>query len=297
MIPLPKKPKLIKKEDNKGIFEIEGLFPGYGVTVGNTLRRVLLSSLEGAAITQVKIKSAPHEFSTIPGVLEDVIMILLNLKKINFRSFSEEPQTISLKVKGQKEVKAKDFKLTSELKLINSEQVIANLTKATAEFELECLVEKGIGYEPIEKREKEKAGVGVLPLDALYSPVKKVSMKVENMRIGKRTDFDKIILEVETNGVITPEEAFQKASDILLKQVSMLTTAFTENKKDETKVKIEDLDMAERTKKALLANKIKTISGLTKKTEKNLQEIEGLGKKAIEEIKEILKNMDLELKQ
>lgn len=239
MIPLPSKPKVSEKTDNRAIFEIAGLYPGYGVTLGNALRRVLLSSLEGAAITQVKIKNAPHEFSALSGVLEDVVMILLNVKKLSFRSFSDEPQTINLKVKGEKEVKAKDFKLTSELKLSDPDAHIATLTKPTADLEIEALVEKGVGYEPIERRERAKAEVGALPLDAFFTPVRKVSFTVESMRVGKRTDFDRLKIELETNGVLTPEEAFKKAADILVAQFSLLIEAFSqaEEKKSETKPK------------------------------------------------------------
>lgn len=301
MILLPQKPKLVQKKGDTGYFEIQGLYPGYGVTMGNTLRRVLLSSLEGGAITQAKIKGANHEFSTISGVLEDVVIILLNLKKLNFRSFSDEPQTIVLKVKGQKKVKAKDFKLTSEVKLANPEQHIATLTKATADIEIECLVEKGVGYEPVEKREQEKAEVGVLPIDAIFTPVRRVATFVENMRVGKRTDFDKLKVEIETNGVITPEEAFDKASQILLDHFSLISEAFSvpkEEPKEEVvkKIKLEDLKISERAKTALEKNKIKTIAGLVKKTEKDLLEFEGMGQKAVDEIKKALKKADQELK-
>jgi len=239
MIPLPSKPKVNEKTDNMAIFEIAGLYPGYGITLGNALRRVLLSSLEGAAVTQIKIKNAPHEFSAISGVLEDVVMILLNIKKLSFRSFSDEPQTITLKVKGEKEVKAKDFKLTSELKLSDPNAHIATLTKPTADLEIEALVEKGTGYEPIERRERAKSEVGALPLDAFFTPVRKINFTVESMRVGKRTDFDRLKLELETNGVLTPEEAFKKAADILVAQFSLLTEAFgqTEEKKEEVEPK------------------------------------------------------------
>jgi len=300
MIPLPSKPKLVQKKDNIGHFEIEGFYPGYGVTIGNTLRRILLSSLEGAAITQAKIKGAPHEFSTLSGVLEDVIVILLNLKKLNFKSFSEEPQTITLKVKGEKEVKAKDFKLTSELKLANPDQHIATLTKSTAELEIECLVEKGVGYEPIERREKEKSEVGVLPLDAIYAPIKRVKTGVENMRVGKRTDFDKLKIEIETNGVITPEEALNKATEILLQHCTQIAEPFSEEEKKEedvSKTKIEDLNISERTKNALTQNRMKTVASLVKKTENDILELEGLGEKGLKEVKKALKKLDLELKQ
>jgi DNA-directed RNA polymerase subunit alpha len=236
MISLPLKPKVIKKEKDKAIFEIEALYPGYGVTIGNSLRRVLLSSLEGAAITQVKIKNVAHEFSTIPGVLEDVVTIILNLKKLNFKIFTEEPQKASLKVKGEKKVKGSDFKLPTQLELVNKNNHIATLTTKKSELEMEIQVEKGIGYIPKEVREKEKIAVGTIFLDAIFTPVRRVSFRVENMRVGKMTDFDRLFLEIKTDSTFTPEEAFFQASDILLKHFSLFSQSF-EVKKEEKKKK------------------------------------------------------------
>ena len=221
MIPLPKPPKVIQKKGHTAWFEIEALYPGYGITIGNSLRRVLLSSLEGAAITQVKIKGVCHEFSTLPGVLEDVIVILLNLKKLRFKIFSAEPQTITLKEKGQKEVKAKNFKLPPQVELANPEAHIATLTSSKAELNLEAQIEKGVGYSPVEEREEKKVEVGVIPLDAVFSPVKKVRFQVENMRVGKRTDFDRLKIEIETDGTISPEQALKESSEILSNHFSL----------------------------------------------------------------------------
>jgi DNA-directed RNA polymerase subunit alpha len=239
MIPLPKEPKIVKKEKNKATFEIEALYPGYGVTIGNSLRRVLLSSLEGAAVTQMKIKGVSHEFSTIPGVLEDVVTIMLNLKQLRFKMIGDTPQRAVLKVKGEKEVKGSDFELPAQLELVNPDCHIATLTSKSAKIEMEILVEKGIGYLPREEREKEKLEIGVIPVDAIFTPVRKVAMKVENMRVGKRTDYDRLFLEVETDGTISPEEAFSKASEILVKHFSFLTESFKskEIKKHEEKKK------------------------------------------------------------
>jgi len=232
MIPLPSKPKIIKKGPNSATFVIEGLYPGYGVTLGNALRRVLLSSLPGNAITQVKIKGAAHEFSTISGVKEDVIMIILNLKKLHFQNFSSEPQTITLKVKGEREVLGKDFKLPPQLKITNPSEHIALLTSSSAELEIEALVESGIGYQPLEKRELSKAEVGVFPIDAIFTPIVKVSFSIENMRVGKKTDFDRLILEIETNGVLSPEQSLKKALDILVSHMSFLADALSDTDKD-----------------------------------------------------------------
>jgi len=222
MIPLPKAPKIIKKEKNKATFEIEALYPGYGVTIGNALRRVLLSSLEGAAVTQMKIKGVPHEFTTIPGVLEDVVTIMLNLKQLRFRMIGEESQRATLKIKGEKEVKGSDFELPAQLELVNPDCHIATLTSKNAKLEMEILVEKGVGYLPRERKRKEKLEIGVIPVDAIFTPVKRVAMRTENMRVGERTDFDRLFLEIETDGTITPEEAFLKASEILINQFSFL---------------------------------------------------------------------------
>src|SRR4030066_865093 len=232
MINLPHAPKIVKKEGNKAVFEIEALHPGYGVTVGNSLRRVLLSSLEGAAVSQVKIKGVSHEFSTIPGILEDVITIMLNLKQLRFKFFSDEPQKATLKVKGEKIVKGSDFKLPSQVELVNKNCHIATLNSKSAELEMEIQIEKGIGYSARETRKKtagalpEKLEIGAVLLDANFTPVKRVSFRVENMRVGERTDFDRLFLEIETDGIIDPEQAFWQAANILINHFSLLANAF-----------------------------------------------------------------------
>ena len=236
MILLPQKPKIINKKDNWANFEIEGLYPGYGITIGNSLRRVLLSSLEGAAVTQMKIKGAQHEFSTIKGVLEDVIVITMNLKKMRFKMYTDEPQKATLKFKGDKEIKGSDFKISSQVDLINKSCHIATLTDKKAELEMEIQIEKGTGYEPIEMRKKkEKLEIGAIPVDAIFTPIKRVSFKVENMRVGERTDFDRLNLEIETDGTITPEQAFLEASETLVKHFSLLKDTFKKEPAPEKK--------------------------------------------------------------
>lgn len=217
MVPLSQSPKLVGQKGNTGVFEIEALYPGYGVTIGNSLRRVLLSSLEGAAITQVKIKGVNHEFSTIPGVKEDVLSILLNLKQVRCKVFSEEPQKAILKMKGEKNVTAQNFQVPSQVEVVNKDLHIATLTSSAAELEMEVQIEKGIGYVPVEARKKEKQEIGVVFLDAIFSPVQRVSFKVDRMRVGDRTDFDRLLLEVETDGTMIPAKALRLASDILQK--------------------------------------------------------------------------------
>lgn len=243
MINLPDPPKIVKKEGDKAIFEIEALYPGYGVTLGNSLRRVLLSSLSGAAITQVKIKGVSHEFSTIPGVLEDVTMILLNLKQLRFKLFTDESQKVTLKIKGEKEAKAGDFELPSQVELINKNAHIATLTTRSVELEMEIQIEKGVGYIPREQRRlagssQAKLEIGVIPIDAIFTPIKRVSYKVENMRVGERTDYDRLFVEIETDGTISPESAFFQASEILVNHFLLLVDTFRPKAKVETEAKI-----------------------------------------------------------
>lgn len=226
MISLPSPPKIIEKKDHLAVFEIEALWPGYGVTVGNSLRRVLLTSLPGAAITQVKIKGVQHEFSTISGVLEDVVIILLNLKQLRFKLYTEEPQKAKLLVKGEKVAKGSNFDLPSQLELVNEKAQIATLTSKKAELEIEILVEKGLGYEPTESRKKGKLEIGNMAIDAIFTPIRKVSYRVENMRVGERTDFDRLFLELETDGTVSPEQAFNQASEILVKHFSLFKETF-----------------------------------------------------------------------
>ena len=313
MISLPLPPKVTQKKKNQASFEIEGLYPGYGVTIGNALRRVLLSSLQGAAITEVKIKGFPHEFTTVPGVLEDGIMILLNIKNLRFKIFEGDSHRIELKVKGDKAVTGADFKVPSQLKLVNPEAHIATVTDKSTEFEMEILIEKGIGYEPKDRRKTKKAEIGAIALDAIFSPIRNVNFQVENMRVGDRTDFDRLNLEIETDGTITPEEAFFEACDILLKHFNIIFSGNAEGKEsveevveaaeelkeevqDITKTAVEDLKLTGRTLNTLLKNNIKTVGGIIKKSEKGLTELDGMGDKALSEIKRKIKKLGLELK-
>ncbi len=236
MINLPNQPKVVKKEgENEVVFEIEPLYPGYGVTVANSLRRVLLSSLEGAAATQVKIKGVSHEFSTIPGVLEDVIQLSLNLKQLRFRVFTDEPQKATLKVKGEKEIKGSDFDLSSQVELINKNCHIATLTSKSSEMEMEIRIEKGIGFSSAETKRKEKLEMGAIQLDAIFSPVRKVSFKVENMRVGERTDYDRVFLTLKTDGTIPPETALFQASEILENHFSSFVQSLQPKEKPQPK--------------------------------------------------------------
>ena len=313
-INLPQNPKIVKSENNRAIFEIEGLYPGYGVTLGNALRRTLLSSLPGAAITGVKIKGVHHEFSTIPGVAEDVIEIILNLRQVRFKLHSAGPIKLLLNAKGEKEVKAGDIKTTSEVEIINPEQLLAAITDKKTELEIEIEVDSGLGFVPVEARKKEKLEIGVIAVDALFSPIRKVNFEVENMRVGERTDFNRLRLDIETDGSMSPEDAFKKANEILVEQFKTLIIESEEapaaeillgadeektetTEADSTKIKVEDLKLSARTVNALLQGGIKTVGGLIKKTEASLLEINGMGEKGIGEVIKALKKLGLNIKE
>lgn len=207
--------KTISANVTDGVFEIEGLYTGYGLTVGNALRRILLSSIPGAAITQVKISGVKHEFSTLEGVAEDILEISLNLKKVRFKLHTDEPQVLILEAKGENEIKAGDIKTNSQIEIINPDLHIATLTLKKAELKMEITVEKGLGYVPVESRKSDKLPIGVVAVDAIFTPVTKVNFTIENMRVGERTDYNRLKFIIETDGSITPESALHKASNIL----------------------------------------------------------------------------------
>lgn len=207
--------KKISETESEGVFEIEGLYTGYGLTLGNALRRALLSSLPGAAITQVKIKGVEHEFSTIPGIMEDVVQISLNLKRVRFKFFANEPQVLSLRVKGEKKVTASHIQTNAQVQVANPDAHIASLTAKNSELDMELTVEKGLGYVPVEARKIEKLPIRTIALDAIFTPVIKVNFVVENMRVGDRTDYNRLKLSLETDGTISPSRALRQASNIL----------------------------------------------------------------------------------
>ena len=321
MIPLPQSFKVKKIKENYASFEIEGMWPGYGTTLGNALRRVLLSSLEGAAVTEVKIKGVSHEFSVIPGVSEDALQVLMNLKRLRFKSFSDEPQKVTLSVQGEKEVKGSDIVLNPQVELANPELVIATINDKKIFLEMELTIEKGVGYVSQELIKNKKPEIGVIALDAIFTPIKSVNYKVENVRVGGRTDFDKLEIEVETDGTIDPESAFLQALDILLAhfqfvkenlkpeekevpveepvQAEEKAEAEVEEKKSAPVTENKDLSelkISSRTLKVLTDNKIKTVAGLTSKTEEQIANLKGMGDKGMKEVRKALKKMDLDFK-
>ncbi|MBU0707249.1 DNA-directed RNA polymerase subunit alpha [Patescibacteria group bacterium] len=241
-ISLPKKIEIIKHEDNNATFVIEPCYPGYGTTLGNAMRRVLLSSLEGAAITSVKIANVSHEFSTLPFVKEDIVEIILNLKTVRLKLHGDGPVTLKLKQKGEKRVTASDIKATSDVEVASPDVLIATLTDKKAEFEMDIVVEKGRGYVPIEMREKEKNEIAMIAIDAIYTPVKNVNFEVESVRVGQMTNYDRLKIDVVTDGTLSPEEAFHQSANILHEQFGYFLENVNKPEKKSAKSKDESDD-------------------------------------------------------
>jgi DNA-directed RNA polymerase subunit alpha len=312
---LPSKPKVISEEGVTGVFEIEGLYPGYGHTLGNSLRRIILSSLPGVAITQVKINGVNHEFSVLEGVKEDVITMLLNLKKVRMRFSTNEPQMLTLKVKGDKIVTAADLKTPGQVEILNPEQHIATITGKNTELEMEVKAERGLGFVPKEMIEKNRVDIGTIALDGIFTPIRRASYEVENMRVGDRTDFNKLKIFIETDGTITPKDALTQSIEVMINQLKSIIgfkeeePIHVEEKREEKpvasssdvdpevlKTRIESLDVSSRTQNALNGANIRTVGGLARKKEKDLLEIDGLGQKGIQEIKKALGEFGITLK-
>ncbi len=291
-------------------FTIEPLHTGYGMTLGNSLRRVLLSSVAGAAVTGFRIHGISHEFTTVKGVKEDVVAIMLNLKGIRFKVYSDEPQVLSLNKKGKGPVKAKDLKLNADVELVNPDHVIATIDDDKAGLNMELQVETGRGYRPIEEQTARKTS-DFISLDALFTPVLRVRYKVENTRVGQITDLDKLLLTLTTDGSLSPREAFEEAAAILVSQYSALagqtrieaaaplTAKAAELGEDEgdeppeLMTSIEDLNLSARTTNALVNNDIHTIKDLLSLSEAELRDLKGFGNKALDEVKEKIAEMEL----
>ena len=313
-ITLPSKPKIIKEENTHGIFEIDGLYPGYGHTLGNSLRRVILSSIPGVAMTSIKIERVKHEFSTLEGVKEDVISIILNLKKTKFKIHGDEPVTIKLDIKGPKVITSKDLSVPTQAEVISGDDYLFEITSST-KVSLEFVIEKGLGFIPREMIAKNKAEIGNILLDAAFTPIRRVSYEVENMRVGDRTDHNRLRLNIETDGSVSAKDAFESSIKTMINQLQSVVgfkefsidineatpvlevvSAESEDVADITKTKIEDLGFSTRTLNTLLAASIKTLGGLTKRSEDSLREIEGMGEKGMDEIKNVISNYGLSLK-
>ncbi|MBX4191996.1 DNA-directed RNA polymerase subunit alpha [Candidatus Parcubacteria bacterium] len=312
-ITLPSKPRVVSEEGTEGVYEIDGLYPGYGHTLGNSLRRIILSSLPGAAITGVKVEGVEHEFSTIPGVKEDVITIMLNLKKLRFEVIAGEAQTISLSAKGPKKVTGADLNLPGQVRLLNPNSYICEVTDKS-ELQAEFRVERGLGYVPREMLKKDRVEIGEISVDAIFSPIRRVNYEVENMRVGDRTDFNRLRMAIETDGTLAPRAALEQAIEIMLTQLRAVVgfreeelpqsavpeeanlAQSAETAAEAMKTRIEDLDLSSRTVSALEKANIRTVGGLARKREEDLVEIEGLGPKSIQEIKRALANFGIILK-
>ena len=306
----------IQETDNHGSFSVEPLFPGYASTLGNALRRVLLSSLEGAAVDHVIIDGVQHEFSTVPNVKEDVVQILLNLKGLRFKLATDKAE-LSLEMSGPGMVTGANFKANSDCEVVNTDHHIASLS-AGAKFSLRIGVKRGQGYEPVEKKLEREKVVGVITTDSIFSPIVSVSYKVENTRVGQMTNFDRLLIEVKTDGSIRPSEALRQAAQILTNQYQAIGGAVLteltaiaptiEVSETETlivtddaieflhnldpKTKIEDAGFTGRTAHALVSAGYKTLSGLKRLSDIKLQGIKGLGAKGVEEVKAVLSRVD-----
>lgn len=289
--------KKINAEGNRASFAVEPLYSGYGMTLGNSLRRVLLSSLSGAAATAVRIDGVSHEFSAIDGVSEDVVEIILNLKRLRFKVYSDEPQIVTISKSGKGAVTGADIKTTADVEVVTTDQHIATIDHDKTKLAMEIRVEKGRGYVPVEQREGEKLEVGMIAIDALYSPIVRVRYNVENTRVGQVTDLDKLIIEVETDGTITPEDAVANAAQILVSQFSVVagspvpeggTVAGESADAGGDSLMIEEINFTPRTSNALINNDIKTIAELRQLSDAELRELKGFGSKAYDEVKDKL---------
>lgn len=314
-ITLPSKPRITSEEEHSGTYEIDGLYPGYGHTLGNSLRRIILSSLPGAAITSVKIDGVEHEFSTMDGVREDVVTILLNLKKLRFEMLTSEAQTVTISAKGPKKVSGADLNVPGQVRLLNPNSYICELTDKNASFEAEFRIERGLGYVPREALKKERVEIGEISVDAIFSPIRRVNYEVENMRVGDRTDFNRLRIAIETDGTISPRAALEQSIEVMITQLKAVvgfreeelpesaaapmpisSDLGGETNADALKTRIDDLDFSARTISALEKANIRTVGGLARKKESDLLEIDGLGPKSIQEIKRALANFGIILK-
>ena len=299
----------LNDEENYGKFMVEPLERGYGTTLGNSLRRVLLSSLPGAAVASLKIQGVLHEFSTLPGVLEDVPEIILNIKGIAAKSYSDEPVTLRIEAKGAQVIKAGDIITGPDVEIINKEHHIAT-TNEDADLYIELELIKGRGYVVAEKNKEEDQVVGIIPVDTAFTPVEKVNFNIENTRVGQITDYDRLVLDVWTNGTMKPDEATSIGAKILTEHLNLfigLTEHVSEveimvEKEEDVKEKVlemtvEELDLSVRSYNCLKRAAINTVEELTDKTADDMMKVRNLGKKSLEEVQEKLAELGLSLKQ
>ncbi|MCL6553643.1 MAG: DNA-directed RNA polymerase subunit alpha [Firmicutes bacterium] len=296
--------------DTYGKFVVEPLDRGFGVTVGNALRRVLLSSISGAAVTSVKIDGVLHEFSTIPGVVEDVTQIVLNLKELTLRLYTDKPKLLRLEVQGKKDVTAADIQPDPEVEIVNPGLHLATLDRRDARLAMEIVVERGRGYVPAERHRRSEHVIGVIPVDSIFSPVRKVNYVVEDTRVGHATDLDRLVLEIWTDGSVRPEEALQEASRILIDHFRLFAAIADETgagapfggPEDPERARllampIEELDLSVRPYNCLKRAGIHTVGDLVKKTEDEIVAVKNFGRKSLDEVKEKLAAHGLTLRQ
>ncbi|HUC95436.1 MAG TPA: DNA-directed RNA polymerase subunit alpha [Candidatus Saccharimonadia bacterium] len=306
-------PSIVKIEEhgkNVTTFAVEPLHTGYGWTLGNSFRRVLLSSIAGAAITSFRIDGTSHEFTTIPGIKEDVVDIMMNLKLVRFRVFEEGPQTVTIHKTGKGPIKAKDITGNSNVEVVNTDFIIAHSDDEKTNFKMDLVVEIGRGYHAIEEGNSTKASADMIALDAIFTPVLRVRYKIENTRVGQITNLDRLIITIETDGSISPQDAFEEASAILINQYTALAgqtrvpipeevsepTEEEIKKEDEQSTintPIEDLNLSARTTNALVNNEIYTLKDLFSLSDIELRELKGFGNRALEEVKEKLAELEL----
>jgi DNA-directed RNA polymerase subunit alpha len=300
-IVLPSATRVVQEEDMKGIYEIDGFYPGYGNTIGNSLRRILLSSLPGAAITMVKIDGVSHEFSTMEHVSEDVVTILLNLKQLRFRMHGEDPQSATIDISGVKEVKGKDIKCPTQLEVMNKDHHIATLTDKSAHFVVELTVERGLGFVPSENLTREKVPVGTLLLDAIFTPIRRANYEVENMRVGDRTDYNRLRLTIETDGTITPRDAYTHALKIMKAHIEQISRFEGDEAvvtgTSEGVASFAGLHLSPRIQNTLLEAGIMSAEDLSRKTADELLALEGVGEKAVGDIRKALEKEGLSLSE
>lgn len=294
-------------EGNFAKFTIQPLERGFGNTLGNSLRRVLLSSLPGAAITSIRIEGVPHEFSSVEGVREDVTDIVLNLKGLVLRLDAEEPAVLRLSIKGPADVKASDFEVPSEVEVVNPDLHVAKISKGS-KLEMEATVETGRGYVLAERNKKDSSPIGVIPIDSIFSPVRRVTYNVENTRVGQRTDYDKLMVEVETNGSMSSKEAIGLAAKIVNEHMNLFMeqapeeaeeAVFVTNKEEKDRVldsPIENLELSVRSYNCLKRQGVDTLEQLVECSENDLLNIRNFGAKSIQEVKDKLAELNLSLK-
>jgi DNA-directed RNA polymerase subunit alpha len=292
-----------ERRDNYAKFVIEPLERGFGITLGNSLRRVLLSSIPGAAVTYVKIDGVLHEFSTIPGVTEDTTDLLLNLKGLPIKLNSDDPKVLSLNVQGPKEVTAGDIAPDADVEILSPTYHIATLTTKAAKLQMEIGVEKHRGYVTADRQRNIEHMIGLIPMDSIFSPIRKVNFSVDDTRVGQVVDFDRLTIEIETNGSITPDDALSAAADILSDQLALFTNFSTEEKPVQTApasewdVPVETLNLSVRSFNCLKRAGISKVSELLDMSEDEIIKMRNFGKKSLDEIKQVLEERGLSLRQ